>query len=172
MGTYHPLSIYNAQNVTIRNTVAKNGVLMTLFTGGGCMTLRGVRGVTVLQHLVIQRCTSIRNGGGVLIDGPNETSVDEASATIPLYQFGGDVFVQNVSISYCQSTQISGGAMHVSAVTSLLVADSRFEHNVALDEGGCFGTTAIIRTIMILNVYTLNCTARGCGGALRIAPYE
>eukprot|EP00759_Apiculatamorpha_spiralis_P015082 PhF_6_TR2175/c0_g4_i1/m.3557 len=172
MGTQHPVSIYNAHNLTIRNSVAINGLYKSLYSGGGCMTLRGIRGVTVLQHLVIQGCTSSRAGGGVLIEGLNVTSEDEPTLHLDDSQFGGDVFIQNVSISYCRSTTVSGGGMNINNIRSVIVADSRFEYNTALEFSGCLGIGGVrLGEFVIKNVFLYNCTAvRGCGGAIALAP--
>eukprot|EP00759_Apiculatamorpha_spiralis_P033769 PhF_6_TR34997/c1_g3_i1/m.50881 len=63
MGTHLPLNVYNAMNVTIQNSYVVNGAnTKTLWMGGGCVSVRGVRigGITIL-NTIVRRCTATRH---------------------------------------------------------------------------------------------------------------
>eukprot|EP00759_Apiculatamorpha_spiralis_P049254 PhF_6_TR44207/c0_g1_i1/m.67879 len=168
-----PIHVYTVGSVNIQHTSVRRGMTKSLWVGGACMSLRGVRGEAVLNNVTVRHCSSGITGGCVLVNGDNFVGVIE-SRTVPGENYGDRLVITSSLFEYCSTSGASGGLLTILYMNSLLLADTIFRHGIARTYEGCirFGATGP-GEIRLSNIVVTNCTAGGEGnGCLSITPYD
>eukprot|EP00759_Apiculatamorpha_spiralis_P020620 PhF_6_TR25879/c0_g1_i1/m.36587 len=169
-----PINVYSAGFVFMRNSIVIKGISRSLSIGGGCMSIRGVRGGVILQNVTVRNCSSTRSGGCVYINGDTYIGYDEPVVGFtPLYKYGGAVQLDSCLFEYCYA-RASAGVLAIMLMNSTEVTNSVFRHGASISYEGCMLVREIgYGRVNITNINIKNCTTpNGITGCLTVALFD
>eukprot|EP00759_Apiculatamorpha_spiralis_P004578 PhF_6_TR12650/c0_g2_i2/m.20096 len=153
------VDVWTAHVVTIVDSVFMNGYVNAVLFGGGCLSLRGVRGGIWMHNVTTRNCVAARNGGCVAISGDNSTAISPLDP-IPFDQYGGDVVIRGMVAEYCSTLGSRGGSLALYYMTNVQMENVTLRHGWSKTSEGCLLMVHLGPGYTKLSMVTIhNCTA-------------
>eukprot|EP00759_Apiculatamorpha_spiralis_P017064 PhF_6_TR23266/c1_g1_i3/m.32721 len=159
IGAQLPLIVLGGADVTIEDTIIVRGLASSVWMGGGCLSIRGVRGHVSLTNVSVQNCTSNRDGGCYLITRNNATGMMEDDWLL-LTEYGGTLHIRNSSFQRCKARTTSGGLVAAKFMTSVTIENVVLRHGVGTRYAGCMDLyNNGPGDVVLRNIRAENCTS-------------
>eukprot|EP00759_Apiculatamorpha_spiralis_P026537 PhF_6_TR29391/c0_g1_i3/m.43347 len=163
--THVPINVFTAWIVFITNTQVERGYSTSLWMGGGCISLRGVKKQVFVRNVLVQNCFSARFGGCLLISGDTSQDIERRYMASSFYS--GSVDIIGSVFRNCNAT--TTGLVNVAYVRSLNIQNSSFLGGFVRQFEGCLGIMYVYPGKVVLeNNVVRDCLAKeesdGCVG--------
>eukprot|EP00759_Apiculatamorpha_spiralis_P000093 PhF_6_TR10015/c0_g1_i2/m.15319 len=173
LNAFQQINVAAASTVRLLDTLVEHGYDRSIWLGGGCLSLRGIKNGIYMSNMTIQNCMSNRNGGCVNVLGTGKELVADWDP-LPYDEYGGDFVMTSSRIENCTGKGSPGGGVSIRYVASLRMSDSVIQNCWAKTTEGCIEIIYVGPGVVELTRLTVyNCTAlQGSNGCVALSPRD